>query len=101
MQPRNPWLGSLGRISISAGVSTEDVREQQMPTTVAPEGFQTHQSFVTCATPELARTLEATLILPASRFHCPAALRFTRTLRRRVIHALAMIFKIGHLRFHG
>ncbi len=72
-----------------------------MPTTIAPEGFQTHQSFVTHATPELARTLEATLVLSAGRFYCTAALRFTRAPCRRVIHPLPMVFQIGHLRFHS
>jgi hypothetical protein len=56
----------------------KDVGEEQVPTVVAPEGFQTHQSFIASATPKLAGALEPALILSAGRFHRAAALRFAR-----------------------
>lgn len=31
-----------GRISVFVGVTLEDVREEQMPASIAPERFQTH-----------------------------------------------------------
>src|SRR5262245_26585560 len=85
-----------GRVSIFVGVATEDVGEQQVPAFVAPEGFQTHQAFITRTTPKLARSLEPTLILPTGRFHRAAAHRFARSPRRRVIHPLTMAFQIRH-----
>jgi hypothetical protein len=45
------------------------VREEQVPAVVTPGGFQAHQGFVSRATPELARSLEAALRLPAGGFH--------------------------------
>jgi hypothetical protein len=39
------------------------MREEQMPASVAPEGFQTHQGFVSRTTSKLSRSLEAALFL--------------------------------------
>src|SRR5450756_2437536 len=89
-----------GRISIFAGVAVKDVREQQVPSVVAPEGFQTHQSFIAGTTPELAGSLEAALILSAGGFHRAAALRFARPPRRRIVHPPTMAFQIGYFGLH-
>ena len=79
----------------------KDVGEQEVPAVVAPEGFQTHQTFITGTTPELAGALEAALLLPAGGFHRAAALRFARAPRRRIVHPLTMAFQIGYFGGHG
>ena len=47
-----------------------------MPAAVAPEGFQTHQAFVSFEGPELAGAFEAALILAAGRFNGPGTQGF-------------------------
>src|SRR5438093_9186208 len=91
---------SRERISIFAGVAAKDVGEEQVPTVVAPEGFQTPQSFVARTTPELARSLEAALVWSAGGFHRAAALRFAGPpRRRRIVHPPTMAFQIRHFGF--
>jgi hypothetical protein len=89
-----------GRISISTGVVAKDVREQEVPTGVAPERFQTHQSFIARTAPELAGALEAALILPAGGFHRAAALRFAGPPRRGIVHPPTMAFQLRHFSLH-
>ena len=72
----------------------KDVWEEQMPTLVAPEGLQAHQSFIADTTPELAGAFEPALILAAGRFHRAAAQRFSRPAGRRVVHPLSVAFQI-------
>ena len=86
---------AAGRILISTGVAAKDVRKQQLPAVVAPEGFQAHQAFIAGATPELARTFEPTLVLPTGRFHRATALRVARLPRRGTVHPPAMAFQIS------
>ena len=71
-----------------------------MPASVAPEGFQAHQGFVSRTTPKLSWSLETTLILTAGRLHRPAALRFPGTPRRIVIHPFLVTFQIVQFGFH-
>lgn len=72
-----------------------------MPAVVAPEGFQTHQAFITHATPELPRAFEPALVLPAGRFHRAAPQRFSGSLCRRVVHSLPVAFQIVQFGFNG
>lgn len=54
-----------GRIPVSCGVEGRDVRKEEMPAGVAPEGFEAEQGFIAGAAPELAGALEAALVLAA------------------------------------
>jgi hypothetical protein len=67
-----------------------------MPAVIAPEHFQTEQSFVALLAPELSGSFEPTLGLSASGFHRAAANRFARPSSRAVIHAGLMFLKVGH-----
>ena len=71
-----------------------------MPAVVTPEGFQAHQGFVSRATPELARSLEAALRLPAGGFHRFTAFGLARASRRRVVHPLPMTLQTVPLGWH-
>ena len=90
-----------GRLSIFTGVAVKDVREEQVPTVVAPEGFQAPQSFIAGATPKLAGLLEPALILAAGGFQRPAALRFAGPPRGRIVHPSSMVFQTGHFGLDG
>jgi hypothetical protein len=46
-----------------------------MPSTIAPEGFQTQEGFITRRGPELAGAFEAALVLPASGLNGPRTQR--------------------------
>jgi hypothetical protein len=92
-------IGAWGRISISGRVEVTHVRKEMFPATIAPERFQAHQRFIAGFGPELARTLEAALILPAGGFHRPAAQRFAPTLAVWVVEPRTIIFKISDLAF--
>ena len=72
-----------------------------MPAFIAPEGFQTHQSFVADQTPELSGAFEAALILPTGRFDGAAALRFALTPCGGVVHSLTVAFQIRQFGLNG
>ena len=76
------------------------MREEEMPAMVAPEGFQTHQCLVACLTPELARSFEAALGLPAGRFNGTAANGFAAPDSGAIVHARFMFVKIIDLPRH-
>ena len=99
---QDPGCGQIfrGRISIFCRVES-GVREQEMPPTVTPEGFQTHQRFVAGLTPKLARTLGPALGLPTSRFHRTTANGFTGPTAGPVIHAGLMLAEASHFLGHG
>ena len=69
--------------------------KEVFPAPVAPERFQTQQRFIAALRPELAGTLEAALILAASRFHRAAAQRFATGFTVAVVEPLTVIFKIA------
>src|SRR5208283_154243 len=72
-----------------------------MPAVVAPEGFQTHQSFIADQTPELPGPFEAALILPTGRFDGSTALRFAGTPCGWVVHSLTVAFQIRQFGLNG
>src|SRR5271154_3861280 len=67
-----------------------------MPAVVAPEHFQTEQSFIAALAPELAGSLEPALGLSTGGFHGSAANGLVRPSSRPVIHAGLMCLKVGH-----
>ena len=89
-----------GRISISCRVGGGGVREEAVPTTVAPKGFQTHQGFIPLLTPKLPRAFEAALRLPTGRFNRAAADGFAAAAAGAVVHARLMFVKIIDLAGH-
>ena len=72
-----------------------------MPAAIAPEHFQTHESFVASLTPELARSLKAALSLPTGGFHRATPNGFARTPSGPVIHSLLMFVEVCHFFGHG
>src|SRR5579872_5806888 len=72
-----------------------------MPAVVAPEGFQTHQSFIADQTPELSGSFEAALVLPTGRFDGATALRFAGTPCGGVVHTLTVAFQIRQFGLNG
>src|SRR5579863_5142832 len=66
-----------------------------MPAIIAPEHFQTEQSFVALLAPELSGSFEPTLGLPTSGFHWAAADGFARLASCPIIHARLMFMKVG------
>ena len=70
------------------------VREQQMPASIAPEGFQTKERFVTALTPILAGPFEAALRLATGRFNGSAANRFAPPPSGPIIHPFLVFVKI-------
>jgi len=55
-------------VLVEVGRGEFGVREEFVPATVAPAGFQAHEGLVTGGGPELAGAFETTLILAAGRF---------------------------------
>ena len=72
------------------------MREKQMPASIAPEGFQAHEGFVSGLAPKLSGPLEATLILPTSRFNSSAAERLAALFGGLIVQSMAMGLKIFH-----
>jgi hypothetical protein len=71
------------------------VREEKMPSVIAPEAIQRQERFVTGLGPKLAGTFEATLILAAGRLDGAAAHGFIALTRITIVKAAAVVFDVA------
>ena len=67
----NKQAGAV-RISVFGMIERMIVGEQEMPASIAPEGFQAQQRFVSALAPVLAWPPEAALGLPTCRSIAPS-----------------------------
>src|SRR5215469_1272422 len=67
---------------------------EQLPATIAPEGFQTHQRLVASPAPVLSGPFEADLILSACRLYRSASHWLACRLALRVVHASLVLFEV-------
>jgi len=77
------------------GSSVGGMGKEKVPALVTVKGLQGQERFVASPTPELADTLEASLVLAAGGLDGPGADRFSSRLGLSVVHPLLMVLEVA------